>query len=49
MGTTNLNNLVEGLSLLVKGIAQFCQSRNQIVMNFRDGGNMHCGWEAANK
>ena len=43
--TTDLDDLFESLGLRVQSISQLSQSRNEVLANLNDGGNMHDGGE----
>lgn len=45
MGAADLDNLLESIDLLLKRIAQAGESREQGVLEFQDGGNVHDGGE----
>ena len=46
MGTTDLDDIFESLRLRVQGISQPNQGRNEILADFKDGGNVHSGGES---
>lgn len=49
MGSTNLDDVVEGLGFLVQCIPQLCEGRDQVLSDLEDCGNVHGGGEASDK
>jgi len=46
MGSTDLDDVLEGLSLDLHGVSELVKSREELSVELGDGGNVHGGGEA---
>jgi len=45
VSSPNLDYVIKVLCLRVKGIAKFCESRDEAIVDFVNGSNVHCSGE----